>query len=81
LFDSFCALLGVAVLGLGMMKYNFYSSLISVPISIALSYVFIHKYGVMGAAIAQALSYFITFIIVYFMAWHVFGIYFKKMEQ
>jgi O-antigen/teichoic acid export membrane protein len=81
LFDSFFALLGVAIVGLGMMKYNFYSSLIYLPISIALSYVFIQKYGVIGAAIAQALTYFIILIIVYFMTRHVVRIYFKQMEQ
>lgn len=77
-FWSCYALLGVAILGLGMMRYNFLSVSISVPISLALSCVFISKYGVIGAAIAQASAYFITFIIVSLMLRRVVQVYFNK---
>jgi len=75
-FWSCYALSGVAILGLGKMRYNFLSGSISVPISIILSYFFITSYGIMGAAVAQALSYFITLIIVSFMLRHVIRIHF-----
>lgn len=67
-FWSCYALLGVAILGLGKMRYNFISASIQVPISIILSYFLITFCGVMGAAMAQALAYFVTLIIVSFMA-------------
>lgn len=70
-FWSCYALLGVAILGLGKMRYNFLSVSISVPISLILSYFFITSYGVIGAAVAQAAAYFATLIIVSFMIRHV----------
>lgn len=75
-FWSCYALLGVAILGLGKMRYNFLSVFISVPISLILSYFFITSYGIMGAAVAQALAYFIVMIIVSFMIKHVIKIHF-----
>ena len=76
-FWSCYALLGVAILGLGKMRYNFLSVSISVPISLILCYFFINFYGIIGAAIAQALAYFITLIIVSFMTRHVIRIHFN----
>ncbi|MBA7465675.1 hypothetical protein ES707_00845 [subsurface metagenome] len=75
-FWSCYALLGVAILGLGKMRYNFLSVSISVPVSLILSYFFITSYGVIGAAIAQAIAYFITLIVVSFMIRHVIKIHF-----
>lgn len=75
-FWSCYALLGVAIVGLGKMQYNFLSVSISVPISLLLSYFCIISYGVMGAAVAQAIAYFITLIIVLFMTKHVIRIHF-----
>lgn len=75
-FWSCYALLGVAILGLGKMRYNFFSVSISVPISLFLSYFFITSYGITGAAVAQALAYFITLIIVLFIINHVIKIHF-----
>jgi len=66
-FGSCYSLLGAAILGLGKMRYNFLTVSISVPISFILSYFFITNYGIVGAALAQALAYFITLIIVLFM--------------
>jgi len=76
-FWSCYALLGIAILGLGKMRYNFLSVSISVPISLILSYLFIISYGIIGAAMAQALAYFITLIIVSFMIRHVIRIHFS----
>ena len=75
-FWSCYALLGVAILGLGKMRYNFLSVSIVVPISLILNYFFIISYGLIGAAVAQALSFFITLIIVVFMVKHVIKIHF-----
>ncbi len=79
-FWSCYALFGVAILGLGKMRYNFLSVSISVPISLVLSYVFITSYGVTGAAAAQAFAYFIALIIVSFMMRHVIKIHFSGRE-
>ncbi len=47
------ALLGVALLGLGRMRENFFASGIYVPIAISLSIIFIVAWGPIGAAYAQ----------------------------
>jgi len=75
-FWSCYALLGVAIVGLGKMRYNFLSVSISVPISLLLSYFFITSYGIEGAAVAQAAAYFISLIIVFIMVRHVIKIHF-----
>jgi O-antigen/teichoic acid export membrane protein len=79
IFWSCYALTGVAILGLGKMRYNFLSVSISVPISLFLSYAFITLYGITGAAVAQAAAYFITLIIVWFMLRHVIKIHFTTL--
>ena len=75
-FWSCYALLGVAIFGLGKVRYNFLSVSISVPISFVLSYFFINSYGVIGAAVAQAITYFITLIIVLLMTKHIIKVHF-----
>jgi len=79
-FWSCYALSGVAILGLGKMNYNFISVLISVPISMVLSYYYITLCGIMGAAVAQVLAYFATLIIVWLMINHVIKIHFSSLE-
>jgi len=59
--------LGVAILGLGKIKYNFFSASILVIISSFLSYFFIQWRGLTGAAIAQPIVYFIVLVVVIFM--------------
>lgn len=76
LFWSCYALLGVAILGLGKMRYNFLTGSISAPISLILSYFFITSYGAIGAAVAQAIAYFITLIIALYMTKHVIKVHF-----
>ncbi len=75
-FWSCYALLGVAILGLGKMRFNFLSVSISVPCSLILSYFFITSYGAIGAAVAQAIAYFITLLIVLYMTKYVIKIHF-----
>jgi Na+-driven multidrug efflux pump len=41
---------GVALFGLGKINMNFYSALIALPFSFIVSYYFILKYGIIGAA-------------------------------
>jgi O-antigen/teichoic acid export membrane protein len=79
-FWSCYALLGVAILGLGKMRYNFISVFISVPIALFLSYVFINLYGTTGAAVAQTSAYFVTLVIVLFMVRHVIKIHFSALD-
>jgi len=77
LFWSCYALLGVAILGLGKMKYNFYSSTVFFPISLILSYLLILHYGIAGAAIAQAIASLISLFIMLLMFKHVINIHFN----
>ena len=78
-FFSCYALSGVAIFGLGKMKYNFLSGLIKVLISLCLSLLFITFYGIIGAAVAQAVTYFVTLIIVWLMINHVIKIHFTAL--
>lgn len=47
------AIIGVALVGLGLTKYNLISDLITTPISLFLSYLFLNWYGIIGVAYAQ----------------------------
>ena len=76
-FWSCYALPGVAMVGLGKMRYNFLSGFILVIISFILTYFFIIYYGIIGAAIAQALAYFISLIVVLLMTKYVISISFE----
>lgn len=67
LFWSCFALSGVAILGLGKMKYNFLSSFVVLPASFLLSIVCIRAWGFMGAAFAQVGAYFISMLVVGWM--------------
>ena len=78
-FASCCALSGVAILGLGKMNYNFLNVLVVVPISLSLSYFFITFYGIIGAAVAQAVAYFVTLIIAWLMINHIIKIHFAAL--
>lgn len=56
------SLKGVALLGLGKINLNFYSSLFSLPVAFIVTYYLINKFGIMGAAyggIASALAMFL----------------------
>jgi O-antigen/teichoic acid export membrane protein len=66
-FWSCFALLGSAILGLGKMKYNFIATSLSIGIAMALSYFLIHRHGFIGAAYAQAVTYFLVLIIMNLM--------------
>jgi O-antigen/teichoic acid export membrane protein len=73
------ALIGPALgIGLGKVNYIFYTALISICLSIIFSYLFIVYFGLIGAAVAQAVACFITLIIVLFMTRHAIKMYFKN---
>lgn len=78
-FLSCYALPGAAIFGLGKMNYNFLSTLVAVSISLSLSLFFITFYGIIGAAVAQAVAYFVTLIIVWLMINHVIKIHFTAL--
>ncbi|MEJ5311261.1 MAG: oligosaccharide flippase family protein [Anaerolineae bacterium] len=50
---SSCAVIGVSLLGLGLMRYNFVVVAITTPIGLTLSYLFLRQFGVIGVAWAQ----------------------------
>lgn len=58
---------------LGLMKYNFLSSLAGTIILIPLGIIIIAKYGIIGAAITNGISYFTTAMILFF--------FFKKTKR
>jgi O-antigen/teichoic acid export membrane protein len=62
------ALLGIAIWGIGKMKFSFYSVLLALILSTGVSYLMILKYGLDGAAYAQVVSYLLNLIIVVVMA-------------
>lgn len=62
------ALLGIAILGVGKMKLNFFSALATLIVSTTISYMLILKNGLLGAAIAQVVSYLFSLIIVAIVA-------------
>lgn len=75
-FMSCYALLGVAILGLGKMKYNFYTSIVTIAITIPLGYACIIWWGLFGAAIAQVVSCLLILLTMLAMARHVVRIHF-----
>lgn len=79
-FWSCYALIGVSILGLGEIRWNFLSVSISAIISPLLSYYLITSYGLIGCAVAQALGYFISLIVVLFVAKHAIKIHFNKVK-
>jgi O-antigen/teichoic acid export membrane protein len=75
------ALLGVAIFGLGRMKYNFVCSSISVPLSLILSYLLIVSYGFVGAAIAQVVANLFALLLIVVIFKHVIKIHFKGINS
>jgi len=80
-FWSCSSLFGVALIGLGKVKDNFIASSIYVPFAIALSVVFINRWGSIGAAYAQSTAGFFTMIIVYLNFKRAFSNHFKNVGK
>ncbi|MNL25628.1 hypothetical protein D3C87_1471150 [compost metagenome] len=49
-------IIGAALFSLGHIRYNFFSSLIALPIGIVASYLLLERFGMHGVAIAQVIS-------------------------
>ncbi len=75
------ALLGVAILGIGKMRFSFYSVLVSLVVSTGLSYTLINQYGLKGAAYAQVVSYLIILIVIVLMTRVVLRNHFREVES
>lgn len=57
------AILGVAVVGLGLVRLNFVASIICTSINLCLTYLLLQRFGVVGVAWAQTVSAVIYFFI------------------
>ena len=64
-FWSVGSVSGITLLGRGRPDLNFYTVLIEGAINIALNIVFIIQMGIIGAAVATSITYFIRFVINY----------------
>lgn len=66
---SSCAVIGPALLGLGLMHYNFAVVAITTPIGLALSYLLLQQFGIIGVAWAQVGSALAQFFLVLGASW------------
>jgi len=62
IWSSF-AIIGIALIGLGMVHYNFVAVTITTPLGLIMSYIMLQHYGVSGVAWAQVGTSIITLII------------------
>ncbi len=58
------AIIGVALLGLGLVRYNFIVVLVSTPIGVTLSYILLQRFGVIGVAWGQVSSALVSLLII-----------------
>lgn len=79
-FWSCGALLGIAIWGLGKVKHNVVTIVISTCVSGVMSYIFIQKMGIMGVAVAQVIAYFLNAVIMALMMRHVLKIHFGSKD-
>ncbi|WP_223546401.1 oligosaccharide flippase family protein [Priestia aryabhattai] len=68
---------GITLMSVGRTDLNFYTSLLSFVINLILNYVLIKKYGMIGAATANTLTYFCTI----FINGYFFKVHFKKIDS
>jgi O-antigen/teichoic acid export membrane protein len=66
---SSCAIMGSALLGIGLMHYNFVVVSITTPITLILSYLLLQQWGMIGVAWAQVFSAGLTFFLVVVAVW------------
>ena len=69
-FWSVGSVSGITLLGRGRPDLNFYTVLIEGALNIALNIVFIIQMGIIGAAVATSITYFIRFVINYLLCQH-----------
>ena len=58
------AIIGVALLGLGLVRYNFTVVLVSTPIGVALSYILLQRFGVIGVAWGQVSAALVSLLMI-----------------
>lgn len=80
IFWSSFALMGVAILGIGGMKFNFMTSLFTTIVAFFITYNLGLQYGIYGVAYGQVISYFIAMIFILAIGRKVINNHFKKME-
>ncbi len=80
IFWSGSALMGVAVLSIGRMKFNFMVVVVTTIIAFFITYYFGLIYGVYGVAYGQVLSYFIAMIFILIVGRMVINNHFKRLE-
>jgi O-antigen/teichoic acid export membrane protein len=67
LFWSCYSLLSAAIFGMGKVKYNCFTALISLFMSVVLGYVSILYYGLIGAAVSQVVTQLLTLMLMVYM--------------
>jgi len=77
---SSCAIIGVSLVGLGLMKYNFIAVAISTPVGVMLSYLLLQRYGTIGVAWAQVFASVVTFILVLLISRIALRRHFKQLS-
>lgn len=77
---SSCAVIGVALVGLGLMRYNLMVVAISTPIGFFLSVALFQQYGVTGVAWAQAFNAVLLFLLVIFISRIALRTHFSKLK-
>lgn len=68
LWSSF-AIMGTAVVSLGLPKYSFYGTLITTPIGLGLAYYFLQEMGIIGVAWAQVAANAVAFFVLLTITW------------
>ncbi|WP_243521416.1 oligosaccharide flippase family protein [Bacillus pseudomycoides] len=57
---------GITMMSIGRVEGNFYTGIVAVVVNVLLNYIFIKEYGVLGAAIANSITYFVTIFVNHF---------------
>lgn len=80
IFWSGSALVGVAVLAIGKMKFNFLAVVVTTVMAFFITYYFGLNYGIYGVAYGQVLSYFLAMILILFIGLNVINKYFENLR-
>ncbi|PHS40063.1 MAG: hypothetical protein COB07_04935 [Sulfurovum sp.] len=81
IFWSNFALIGIAIWSLGKIKINFYLSVMTLVISIAITFVLTYRFQEIGAAYGQVIAYFISFLVFYYIGNKIIIDHFRKLER
>ncbi|MBL1215452.1 MAG: oligosaccharide flippase family protein [Ignavibacteriae bacterium] len=81
IFHSNIALLSTSLIALGMMKFNFISTTIYLPLSLVFNYVLISYLGLIGAAIAQTFTSLAAMFIIIIISKKAINKHFDSVEE